>query len=80
MTHILAVYSKDDILDYVHGRLNEETERSEIEQLVQSDPVAIKTVIEFEKGHIKDTNTVDLTQYRRVERLKELARSAGLLH
>ncbi|OKH88874.1 hypothetical protein [Thalassospira sp. TSL5-1] len=80
MTAVLAIYGREDILKYVQGNIETDADKHEIEQLVQSDPMAAKTVIDIEKGHVNDTNMVDFLQYRRVQRLKRLAKSVGLLH
>ena len=80
MTTVLAIYGREDILKYVQGNIETDADKHEIEQLVQSDPMAAKTVIDIEKGHVNDTNMVDFLQYRRVQRLKKLAKSVGLLH
>lgn len=80
MAAVLAIYGREDILKYVQGNIETDADRHEIEQLVQSDPMAAKTVIDIEKGHVNDTKMVDFLQYRRVQRLKKLAKSVGLLH
>ncbi len=80
MTTVLAIYGREDILKYVQGNIETDADKHEIEQLVQSDPMAAKTVVDIEKGHVNDTNMVDFLQYRRVQRLKKLAKSVGLLH
>ncbi|OSQ39574.1 hypothetical protein [Thalassospira mesophila] len=80
MTAILAIYGREDILNYVHGKIETDADKHEIEQLVQSDPLAAKTIIDIEKGHENDTNKIDFLQYHRVQRLKKLAKSVGLLH
>lgn len=80
MTAILAIYGKRDILNYVHGKIEADAEKREIEQLVQSDPMAARTIVDIENGHINDAGMVDFCQYRRVQRLKKLAKSVGLLH
>lgn len=78
MTHVLAVYGKDDIVNYVLGSIDDE-DKSDIESLVQSDPRAAGIVRDIEKGHLGDGETVDLLHYRRLKKLKSLASSAGLL-
>ncbi|MFC4235503.1 hypothetical protein ACFOY8_09700 [Thalassospira xianhensis] len=78
MTHVLAVYGKDDIVNYVLGSIDDE-EKSDIESLVQSDPRAAGIVRDIEKDHLGDGETVDLLYYRRLKKLKSLASSARLL-
>jgi len=80
MTAILAIYGREDIVNYVHGKIETDADKHEIEKLVQSDPMAAKTIIDIEKGHVENTNMIDFLQYRRVQRLKSLAKSVGLLH
>lgn len=78
MTYVLAVYGKDDIENYVRGSINDE-DRRDIESLVQNDPRAAGIVRDIEKGHLGDGETVDLTLYRRLCKLKSLASEAGFL-
>ena len=78
MTHVLAIYGKDDIVNYVRGSIDDE-DKSDIESLVQSDPRAAGIVRDIEKGHLGDEGTIDLLHYRRLRKLKALASDAGFL-
>ncbi|MFH1805004.1 MAG: hypothetical protein ABID63_08965 [Pseudomonadota bacterium] len=74
----LAIYDKEDILDYVCGDLPPE-ERCDIENLVQNDPMAACTIREIREGLLLKRQPVDLMAYRRWRKLNQLAENAGLV-
>ncbi|MDP2699616.1 hypothetical protein [Thalassospira sp.] len=73
----LAIYGKEDILDYMCGDLPPE-ERRDIENLAQNDPMAACTIREIRERLLLNRQPVDLMAYRRWQKLHELAENAGL--
>ncbi|NIZ01549.1 hypothetical protein [Thalassospira lucentensis] len=77
MCSVLAVYGEDDILAYVRGTLDDKEEKQEIESLVESDLRAAGVVENIDPSDLGDNGTFDLSAYRRLKRLREIAIKEG---
>ncbi|MEQ8391342.1 MAG: hypothetical protein RIB30_10150 [Thalassospira sp.] len=79
MTHVLAVYGKEDILCYVRGTLEDDAEKQDIESLVESDPRAASIVCKLHSIELGDAWAFDDRARRRLDKLQRIAEKSGVL-
>jgi len=79
MSPVLAVYGKEDILGYVRGTLEDDEERQEIEDLVESDPRAATIVCKLQLSELGDGWTFDVPARNRLRKLRKIAEESGVL-
>tara|TARA_Y100001934_G_scaffold210509_1_gene249112 strand:- start:68 stop:310 length:243 start_codon:yes stop_codon:yes gene_type:complete len=73
MSPVLAIYGKEDILDYIRGTLEDDEEKKEIESLVESDPRAARIVSDLQITDLSDQWALDAATRQRLERLQTIA-------
>lgn len=79
MSPVLAIYSKEDILGYVRGTLEDEEEKHDIESLVESDPRAAKVVCKLSDMNSDDQWTFEDSARQRLEKLQQIAKDSDIL-